>query len=265
MQTGTLSFTSDPGDYIGGGGSASYDTGSGDTLNVSGSSDDRSVHVNVNGANGDWWFLDIAAPQGQTLTPGTYSGAIRYPFQDPTQSGLDFDGNGRGCNELTGSFAVQQAAFGPNGYVQEFDATFEQHCEGSNPALHGEVHITNPAPPPALDLGLSVATDGTANTIDGNATVHGSVTCTKATTVTLSGTIVETYQRVLVRAPYSTHVSCTPDAPVAWSATAAPTGGSPFRNGKAEATTQASGHDVDYGNDATATDTTVVTLSNSKS
>jgi hypothetical protein len=265
VQTGTLSFTSDPGDYIGGGQSASYDTSAADTLNVTGSSDDRIVHVNVDGANGDWWYLDIAAPQGQVLTPGTYTGATRYPFQSPDQPGLSFDGNGRGCNTLTGSFAVQQAVFGPNGYVQEFDATFEQHCEGWDAALRGEVHITNPAPPPVLDLGLSVATAGTASTINGNATVHGSVTCTKSATVNLSGTLVETYQRVLVRGSYSRQVACVPGAPVTWSATAVPTGSSPFRNGKAEATTQASGYDTDYGNNATASDTTVVTLSNSKS
>src|SRR5262245_19294040 len=33
VQTGTLSFTSDPGDFIGGGQSASYDISAGDTLN----------------------------------------------------------------------------------------------------------------------------------------------------------------------------------------------------------------------------------------
>jgi hypothetical protein len=265
VQTGTLSFTSDPGDYIGGGQAASYDTSAGDGLNVTGSTDDRIVHVNVNGANGDWWYLDIAAPQGQTLTPGTYTGATRYPFQEADDPGLSFDGNGRGCNTLTGSFTVQQAVFGPNGYVRDFDATFEQHCEGSDAALRGEVHITNPAPPPVLDLGLSVATDGTASTINGNATVHGSVTCTKDATVNLSGTLVETYRRVLVRGSYSKQVACVPGAPVAWSATAVPTGSSPFRKGKAEATTQASGYDTAYDNYATTNDTTVVTLSNSKS
>ncbi|MBO0884650.1 MAG: hypothetical protein J2P17_30825, partial [Mycobacterium sp.] len=41
VQTGTLSFTSDPGDYIGGGQSASYDTSAGDILGVNGSSDEE--------------------------------------------------------------------------------------------------------------------------------------------------------------------------------------------------------------------------------
>jgi hypothetical protein len=265
VQTGTLSFTSDVGDYIGGGQTATYDTGASDVLGVTGSSDNSTVHVTVDGAHGDWWYLDIAAPQGQTLTPGTYTGATRYPFQGVAEPGLDFDGDGRGCNELTGSFTVQQAVFGPKGYVQEFDATFEQHCEGADPALHGEVHITNPPPPPLLELGLSVTTDGKASSVDGNGTINGSVTCTKAATVTLSGTLTQTYQRVLVRGPYSTQVSCTPDAPVAWSATAVPSGSSPFRNGLAEATTQASGHDSDYGDSATTSDTTIVSLKYSKS
>lgn len=160
---------------------------------------------------------------------------------------------------------MQQAVFGPHGYVQEFDATFEQHCEGADAALRGEVHITNPAPPPALDLGLAVATDGTASTINGNATVHGSVSCTKPATVNLSGTLVETYKQVLVRGTYSQQVACVPGAAAGWSATAVPSGNSPFKRGKAEATTQASAYDSDYDANATANDTTVVTLAKVRS
>src|SRR5262249_19702600 len=84
------------------------------------------------------------------LAPGVYAGAIRYPFQAPTVPGVSLSGNGRGCNTLTGSFVVQTVVFGPDNYVQQFDATYEQHCEGGPLALRGQVHIANaPAPNPS--------------------------------------------------------------------------------------------------------------------
>ena len=145
--TASLSFSGDSGDFISQGTSWSYSTGNGDALNVTSSSGSL-VSVSVNAYNGDWWTLDLDAPGTQVLTPGTYAQAHRYPFNG-TGPGLDLSGEGRGCNELTGSFTVTTAVFGPDGYVQTFDATFEQHCEGGSPAARGELHISNPpAPPP---------------------------------------------------------------------------------------------------------------------
>jgi hypothetical protein len=72
--------------------------------------------------NGDWWFLDLAAPSGQVLAPGTYTGAPRNPFNSFAEPDLSVGGNGRGCNTLTGSFTISNVVFGPNGYVQTLDA-----------------------------------------------------------------------------------------------------------------------------------------------
>jgi hypothetical protein len=51
--------------------------------------------------------------------------------------------------------------------------TFEQHCEGAEPALRGTISIHNPPAPEPLELGLTVAGDGTVSRITGRATVHG--------------------------------------------------------------------------------------------
>ena len=51
--------------------------------------------------------------------------------------------------QLTGSFTVTKAVFGAGGYVQNFDATFEQHCEDGSTAARGEVHISNAPAQPA--------------------------------------------------------------------------------------------------------------------
>jgi hypothetical protein len=145
VTSGTLAFSGDQGDYISGGRSYNYSTAANDSLNVN--SNGNGITVSVNGASGDWWTLSLSAPSGQTLAPGVYNAATRDAFKAPTVPGLDLSGNGRGCNTLTGSFVIQNVVFGPDNYVQKFDATYEQHCEGGTPALRGEVHITNPPPP----------------------------------------------------------------------------------------------------------------------
>jgi hypothetical protein len=192
----------------------------------------NTVDLSVSG-HGDWWYLDLAAPAGQTLQPGTYTDATAYP-NDGTHPGLRLVGNGGACNMLPSSFTVTDAVFGPYGYVQTFDATFEQHCDGVQSPIRGEVHIANPPPPQALELGVTVATDGKADTLNGNATVHGTVSCTTASNVSVGGAITQVVKRALVRGWYSTSAACAPGAPVAWTATAVPRGTTPFQKGDAE-------------------------------
>jgi hypothetical protein len=45
---------------------------------------------------------------------------------------------------VTGSFTIIDSVFGPYGYVQKFDATFVQHCEGLTPVASGEVNLSKP-------------------------------------------------------------------------------------------------------------------------
>ncbi|WP_240436510.1 hypothetical protein [Streptomyces sporangiiformans] len=96
-----------------------------------------------------------------------------------------------------------------------FAVHFEQHCEGGTPAARGEVHIDNPAPPVELDLGLAVALNGTASTLNGKATLHGTVRCNKPVQVAVSGDVTQVKKQNLIRGSYSTSVSSVPGAPVA--------------------------------------------------
>lgn len=92
------------------------------------------------------WNLELAAPSAQELGVGTYEGATRYPFQDPSVPGLSFYGDGVGCNTDTGSFQVLEAVY-VGTYVERFHATFEQTCDNFTPKLFGELQIVNPPPP----------------------------------------------------------------------------------------------------------------------
>jgi hypothetical protein len=144
--TGTFSVSG-----FGGSVSDSYATSKGDALTIWADSTGSHVHIGVTGYNGDMWTLDFGAPgtvepingKPAVLVPGTYSGAHRYPFNG-NGPGLDLSGLSSGCNTLTGSFTIMDAVFGPPGYVQKFDATFVQHCEGGPSATTGEVHLSNP-------------------------------------------------------------------------------------------------------------------------
>jgi len=138
-QVTSLTFNSDPGDYIGGG-QFTFLTPSDGSFNAQ-QNYDQGVSISFVGQPGVFWYLDFAAPGNQPLTVGTYTGATRFPFQSPSQPGLSVSGDGRGCNTLTGSFQVLEVSYGAGATIDSFDATFEQHCEGFAPALRGEVRF----------------------------------------------------------------------------------------------------------------------------
>jgi hypothetical protein len=256
VETGSFSMSGDSGDYITQGLSYSYSPADGDTLGVTGGP--GIISLNIDGANGDWWSLHLEAPEGQTLQPGTYADATRWPFNDGG-AGLDVSGNGRGCNQLTGSFVIKSYQPGTNGDVDELLATFEQHCEGAAPALRGTVSIGNPTPPAPI-LGVTVSPAGTFSKLNGRATVGGTVTCDVDTPVTVAGEVTQVKKKVLITGPFSVSVDCTPGAPVDWKATAKPGGTTPFQKGDVEVETTAKATDDSGAVIATADATATVTL-----
>jgi len=89
----------------------------------------------------DWWYLDLYAADGDTLVPGTYEGATRYPFNAGDEPGLSFSGNGVGCNTLTGRFTIHELTRGAGGELTSLSASFEHHCEGAPPAVYGDIRF----------------------------------------------------------------------------------------------------------------------------
>lgn len=55
--------------------------------------------------------------------------------------GLDLVGEGRGCNEVAGAFTIDELVV-QDGRLVEFEADFEVHCEGREPAARGHVRIS---------------------------------------------------------------------------------------------------------------------------
>lgn len=96
---------------------------------------------------------------GIPMQPGIYSMAQRASFAAPGFAGLDVEFQNNGCNTLTGSFVVTEAAFsadvGGNLTIEHFAATFEQHCNGAAPALRGSFYFDARGVPPPKAPGSS--------------------------------------------------------------------------------------------------------------
>jgi hypothetical protein len=274
----------------------------------------------IQGPYTHWWYVDVAAPAGQPLQVGSYTGATRYPFNAANEPGLSIVGDGAGCNTLTGQFDVNDIQFAPTGELEVFDATFEQHCEGGPSALFGRIRIENPPPPPdttppalylpgdmtveapdasgtpvyygvsasddrdpnptinctpasgsffsvgdttvsctatdasgnvasgsftvhvlpPLQLGLVTDGNGNVSSKTGVATVSGTVSCSRAISVAVSGSLAQLFaNRVTISGSFSTYINCTAPS-VQWSASASGLNGR-FAAGKANITVDAYG------------------------
>jgi hypothetical protein len=143
-----LYMNSEPGDYIGQGIEQLY-TSADSSITGNLSDDGGGFFASaIQGPYDHWWYVNITAPAGQQLAVGSYEDAQRYPFNSYPHPGLSIYGDGRGCNELTGRFDVDELDRAPTGELLVFQATFEQHCEGGTPALYGRIRVENPPPPP---------------------------------------------------------------------------------------------------------------------
>jgi len=127
---------SDPGDYIGQGQTLTY-TPADTALSVSAVCNRLTIIVGNQTWNGDFQGMSGTVQ----LQPGYYGNLQRYPFHNPAYGGLSWIGQGRGCNTLTGWFVVDGVTY-TSGTLGAIDLRFEQHCEGSAPALHGQLHWT---------------------------------------------------------------------------------------------------------------------------
>lgn len=130
----TITLVSDPGDYIGQGGSYVY-TNANALINPTATGN----HLNITVDGNENWRGDFKLPSNYSeLTPGAYTNLTRYPFNDPAVGGLSWSGEGRGCNTLTGWIIIDKATY-VSGALTELELQFEQHCSGGTAALHGDI------------------------------------------------------------------------------------------------------------------------------
>jgi hypothetical protein len=122
---------SDADDYIGGGQTYSYSEA---TVTIGVTTTGGRLSVSVAGWNGVFQAMNTLS----RLERGYYPDLQRWPFHNPRKGGLDWSGNGRGCNTLTGWFAIDRVTY-TGSTLTAVDLRFEQHCEGGTAALRGAI------------------------------------------------------------------------------------------------------------------------------
>lgn len=137
----TITLSSDPGDGIGLGKRYAYNSAVAKiTVTFTGN------YLRLSIAGDESWNANFQLPASATTwTPGAYEDLTRYPFQPAGAGALDWSGEGRGCNTLTGRMVVNAVRYDGDA-VGAIDLDFVQHCEGAGPALRGHVQWDASAP-----------------------------------------------------------------------------------------------------------------------
>jgi hypothetical protein len=164
-QVAHLTLQSQPGDFIGQGGTyditytpANSQFFSAQVEKTIGSPPmpsflDFALGTVTSGSDNTFATLDFATDQlGIPIQPGFYPDAQRASFASAGHPGLDVSFQNRGSNTLTGNFTVTNATFSSTNAIETFAVTFEQHSEGARPALFGT--FTYDAVPEPSTLGL---------------------------------------------------------------------------------------------------------------
>jgi hypothetical protein len=138
---GHLTIKSEQGDYIGQGHRASYVTGTHrrvtTTMQVT-KYGSEGLNVTLDEGTAHHWTLLLVPQTGQKLQRGDYLHAERFATAD--HAGLDFFGDGRGCNQSYSEVWVRRIDRAADGSVARLDVWFMQHCESASaPMLSGRV------------------------------------------------------------------------------------------------------------------------------
>ncbi len=156
-----LDFTSDPGSWVGQGETVSASLASGFSF-VASEPITGGIQVVVENAvpvfelEYRYWILMIEGPDGNPLAVGSYLDAERYAFASPGHPGLDFTGNFRGSNTLTGNFTVEELEYDGGGALSRLVVEFTQYEDGdTSKGVYGRLVYDASADEPADLPGLS--------------------------------------------------------------------------------------------------------------
>lgn len=158
----TISYVSEPGDWVGQGGSDSF-TPADSEIRLNGDAHQTSVFVSRGGRA--LVLAQISAAPGRRLSPGIYEGATRASFNVGNATGIAVSVFPFSCNQVFGRLVINQLFFDSADQPLLLDADLEQHCEAANaPELRTHVFVNNLAdanPPSASDDAFDVESDTT--------------------------------------------------------------------------------------------------------
>jgi PEP-CTERM motif len=165
----TVSYMSQPGDFVGGGQTFNFTYTPAnstlftvqDTQYIGGEPSFISfaLATDPSGPN-RFTILDFGTNElGTPLEVGTYTNVQRAAFATAGHAGLDVSFQNRGSNIITGNFTINSISFFTDSShvleVGSLDVNFEQHSEGAIPALFGHlVYVNSSAVPEPSSMAL---------------------------------------------------------------------------------------------------------------
>jgi hypothetical protein len=219
VSTGTLDVVSEPGDLVGEGLTYHYGTMTGATFTAT-SDVYGAIRIEYHGPTGDGGTLAFIPPTNQLFTVGT-TYTVEPSVIEPTMA---VNVNNRGCGFMRGWFTVEDIAYLPDGSLDRFTASFEQHCNGAVEALRGRIVLDVAPSGPPLTVTQNLKATGTVVKSTGSVTVRGTVTCSKPTYAHIGVTVEQVKKGVETEGLAPVTVSCGPN-PTAWSAKVTPSAG----------------------------------------
>ena len=133
---GSLELSGGAGEYITNGRKVTIN---GATVSVT-EHDDRSLDIEF-GIGETTWDVELAAPNGARFARGRYEGAQRLGADNAGRPEFSVTGNGRGCNEVKGSFTVNDVDYDTAGRMDRLAVQFTQLCDDIRVPLTGIVTL----------------------------------------------------------------------------------------------------------------------------
>jgi hypothetical protein len=133
--SGTVEIRGSKGEFITGGTTIKFSG----TL-VASQDDPSSLTLSFAEKDSDW-ELSFGVSPGSLFRTGNFANAVRYSFAEKGQSSMAITGAGHACNEVRGSFAVEDLKRDSSGRVAVFTAGFEQYCDDNKVPLQGRVSV----------------------------------------------------------------------------------------------------------------------------
>jgi hypothetical protein len=130
---------SDAGDYVGAGKTYRY-TSADSLIKLNVNNNGLGLYTTVQG-NENWTGSFLLPSGAGNLQAGYFAGLARTTSANAAVGGLDWSGNGRGCNVMSGWVVIDKVTL-TAGAVTALDLRFEQHCEAGLTSLHGQIHWT---------------------------------------------------------------------------------------------------------------------------
>lgn len=143
--TGSVTWNRQPGDLRSPPAADLYDA-SNATISLDGTLEHATIAVN-DPTTGQFYTFDFAPPAGQTLQPGVYQDAMRYPADVAGRPGIDVTADGGGCDTEYGNFVVKDVHADAAGDVDRLWLEYADSCENAAvPAEFGEIRLGEPPP-----------------------------------------------------------------------------------------------------------------------